>query len=80
MDGLIEPLLLLIAAFQFSFADPNFKNVFQQTTKEVQNEVLTDITGMVPKWLSGDFVRQICASYGDIDGKLLITVCYSFSQ
>jgi len=68
MDGLIEPLLLLIAAFQFSFADPNFKNVFQQTTKEVQNEVLTDITGMVPKWLSGDFVRQICASYGDIDG------------
>ena len=80
MDGLKEPLLIMIVIFQCSFADPNFKNVFKQTTKEVQNEALTDITGTVPKWLSGDFVRQICASYGDIDGKLLITVCYSFSQ
>ena len=61
---------LLAAAFLpfISAADPNFKNIFQQTTREANNEVLSDITGSIPSWLSGDLVRQNCASFGNIDG------------
>ena len=69
MNGVIKLLFILVAGFAPIFGDPNFKNTFKQATKEVQNELLTNITGIVPIWLSGDFVRQICASYGDVDGK-----------
>ena len=69
MESVINSLLVLIIGFAFLLADPNFKNTFKQATKEVQNEALTEIAGKVPKWLSGDFVRQLCASYGDLDGK-----------
>ena len=72
MDVVLNLFLLLIAISVFGFADPNYKNIFRQTTKEAQNEVLTDITGHIPRWLSGDFVRQNCASYGEIDGKPLL--------
>jgi len=68
MNGVIKLLFILVAGFAPIFGDPNFKNTFKQATKEVQNELLTNITGIVPRWLSGDFVRQICASYGDVDG------------
>ena len=71
MDGMFKLLLILVAVLAVSYADPNFKNIFKQTTSEAKNEVLNDITGKVPEWLMGDFVRQICASYGEIDGKLL---------
>ena len=71
MDGTLKPLLILVTLSTASYADPNFKNIFRQTTNEAKNEVLDDITGKVPEWLMGDFVRQICASYGEIDGKLL---------
>ena len=55
-------------------SDPNYKNVFYQTSiKEVQNEELTVETGgAVPEWLNGDFVRQNCASFGDIDGEVVL--------
>jgi len=68
MDGILKPLLILVTLSTASYADPNFKNIFRQTTNEAKNEVLDDITGKVPEWLMGDFVRQICASYGEIDG------------
>ena len=61
--------LILANAFLCAASDPNFRNIFYQTTHEAQNQELTDITGKVPDWLSGDFVRQGCASYGDIDGE-----------
>ena len=70
MEGVLVKLTVWLTVVSFSFADPNFKNIFRQTTKEAKNEVLSSITGKVPEWLSGDFVRQNCASYGEIDGKL----------
>ena len=68
MKGMI--FILFVTAFRpfVSAADPNFKNIFKQTTKEAHNEVLSDITGSIPSWLSGDLVRQDCASFGNIDG------------
>ena len=71
MEVVLKLLLILVTISTFSFADPNYKNIFRQTKKEVQNEALNDVTGHVPKWLSGDFVRQNCASYGEIDGRSL---------
>lgn len=67
---MITQFVLLLGFSSFCYADPNFKNIFKQTIKEAKNEPLTDVTGKVPEWLSGDFVRQNCASYGEIDGKL----------
>ena len=69
MDGALHPLLMLVVFSAFSCADPNFKNIFKQTTKEAHNEALTEIAGSIPKWLTGDFVRQNCASFGEIDGE-----------
>ena len=70
MEKILSWFLFLLTVSSLSYADPNFKNIFKQTIKEAKNEALTDITGKVPDWLSGDFVRQNCASYGEIDGKL----------
>ena len=68
----MEDVIFILFAAAFlpftSAADPHFKNIFQQTTKEANNEILNDITGSIPSWLSGDFVRQNCASFGNIDG------------
>ena len=69
MEGTLHPFLLLVVVSALTYADPNFKNIFKQTTKEAHNEVLTEIAGYIPKWLTGDFVRQNCASFGEIDGK-----------
>ncbi len=66
----MKQLLVLAFAVACSHAaDPNFRNLFYQTTRVVQNQVLADVQGRIPSWLDGDFVRQNCASYGDIDGK-----------
>lgn len=77
----------LLVALTFAFAsgtDPNFKNIFKQTTSQVQNVALDDLTGAVPKWLSGDFVRQNCASFGNVDGKqkpiFMLMLCYQLKQ
>jgi len=78
MGSVLRLLLHLVALSVFSYADPNFKNVFKQVTKEVQNEALTDITGNIPKWLTGDFVRQMCASYGEVDGDLSGSISHMF--
>ena len=61
---------LLVGVFGY---DPNYRNIFYQTTKEVQNQPLSDITGEIPSWIEGDFVRQSCASYGDIDGNICVS-------
>ncbi len=66
----VFPLTLLLALAHGS--DPNFKNIFQQTTTEVQNQILNNSSGSVPAWIDGDFVRQNCASFGNIDGKVAI--------
>ena len=63
--------LLAVVMVQVYGKDPNYRNIFYQTTKEVQNEELSNIQGEIPAWIDGDFVRQNCASYGDIDGKLM---------
>ncbi|XP_065070482.1 retinoid isomerohydrolase-like [Rhopilema esculentum] len=69
MSFLVHNLYLLaVLMVQVYGNDPNYRNIFYQTTKEVQNEDLSNIQGEVPHWIDGDFVRQNCASYGDIDG------------
>ena len=60
---------VLLVLSSLCSADPNFKNIFKQTVKEAKNEALNDIVGKVPDWITGDFVRQNCASFGNIDGK-----------
>ena len=70
MDNVIARIAVWFTLALSTYADPNFKEIFRQTTKEANNEVLSNITGKVPEWLSGDFVRQNCASYGEIDGRL----------
>ena len=69
---------ILIAIFGLRLAcltfavDPNYKNVFHQTTKEIQNEQLSTEGESIPDWLSGHFVCQTCASMGNINGKIVL--------
>eukprot|EP00794_Sanderia_malayensis_P018028 gene18028-19834_t len=62
----------------FAAPDPFYKNIFQQTTTEVQNQQLTAQSGQIPAWLDGDFVRQNCASFGNIDGGKYEQVAHLF--
>ena len=79
MSFLVHKLYLLaVLMVQVYGSDPNYRNIFYQTTKEVQNVELSNIQGEVPDWIDGDFVRQNCASYGDIDGGLKL-LSYLFS-
>lgn len=78
MEGLL--FLTSLTILSSCSADANFKTIFLQTDKEARNESLKDITGKVPHWLTGDLVRQNCASVGNIDGKSETASLFPFDE